>query len=75
MLRSGGKLLFSFLELPIHQREFFYTLAVTVLGRRKVQNHFLSRRAIRKWAKNLGFEVETIGLHPIGQSVAVLRKP
>lgn len=74
VLRPEGKLLFSFLELPRHRREFAYTLGVTLLGRRKVQNHFLSRRGIRRWATKIGFVVETIGPHPIGQSVAILRK-
>lgn len=74
VLRPGAKLLFSFLELPRHRREFAYTVAVTLLGRRKVQNHFLSRRGIRRWASKIGFAVETIGPHRIGQSVAILSK-
>ena len=74
VLRPGAKVLFSFLELPRHRREFIYTIAVTVLRRRKVQNHFLSRRRIRWWAREIGFQVETIGPHPVGQSVAVLRR-
>jgi SAM-dependent methyltransferase len=74
VLRSSGCLLFTFLELPRHRREFVYTLAVTVLGRRKVQNHFISRRAIRRWAARLGFSVASIKIHPIGQTLAVLRK-
>jgi ubiquinone/menaquinone biosynthesis C-methylase UbiE len=74
VLRPRAKLLLSFLELPRHRREFIYTVAVTLLGRRKVQNHFLSSGGIRRWARNIGFAVEAIGPHPIGQSVAVLRK-
>ncbi len=74
VLRPGGRLLFSFLELPRHRREFIYTVAVTILRRRKVQNHFLSRRGIRRWARTIGFEVDMIDHHPIGQSVAVLRR-
>jgi ubiquinone/menaquinone biosynthesis C-methylase UbiE len=74
VLKRGGILLFSFLELPRHRREFAYTIAVTLLGRRKVQNHFLSRRLIGRWARSLGYSVEKIGPHPIGQSVAVLRR-
>jgi ubiquinone/menaquinone biosynthesis C-methylase UbiE len=73
-LRTGGFLLFTFLELPRHRREFVYTIAITLLGRRKVQNHFLSRAGINRWAKAIGFKAETIGPHPIGQSIAVLRK-
>jgi ubiquinone/menaquinone biosynthesis C-methylase UbiE len=74
VLRRGGILLFSFLELPLHRREFAYTVVVTLLRRRKVQNHFLSRWRINRWARTLGFSVETIGPHPIGQSVAILRR-
>ena len=73
-LRSGGLLIFTFLELPHHRREFLYTIAVTLLRRRKVQNHFLSRGSIRRWTREMGFEIQTIGHHSIGQSVAVLRK-
>jgi ubiquinone/menaquinone biosynthesis C-methylase UbiE len=74
VLKPGAILLFSFLELPRHRREFAYTIAVTLLGRRKVQNHFLSRRRIGRWARSLGFSVEKIGPHLVGQSVAVLRR-
>lgn len=74
VLRPGAKLVFSFLELPAHTRHFVYTVVVTLLGCRKVQNHFLSRRRITSWAQEVGFTIETIGSHPIGQSVAVLRK-
>jgi ubiquinone/menaquinone biosynthesis C-methylase UbiE len=74
VLRTGGILLFTFLELLRHRRELMYTVAVTLLGRRKVQNHFLSRRGIERWAKAIGFQVEAIGPNPMGQSLAVLRK-
>jgi ubiquinone/menaquinone biosynthesis C-methylase UbiE len=73
-LKPGGRLIFSFLELPRHRREFVYTIVVTLLGRRKVQNHFISRWRIKRWARTIGYHLEAIGWHPIGQSVAVLRK-
>lgn len=73
VLRPGGRLVFSFLELRRHAKIFVYTLAVTILGRRKVQNHFISRRAIEQWAAKIGFEVEAIQLHTLGQTIAVLR--
>ena len=73
VLHPGATLVFSFIELRHHRREFAYTLAVTVIGRRKVQNHFISRRAIKRWSAEIGFEVETIRSHPLGQTIAVLR--
>jgi ubiquinone/menaquinone biosynthesis C-methylase UbiE len=74
VLEPNGTLIFTFLELPRHRREFLYTIAVTLLGRRKIQNHFMTRNVIRQWARNIGFSVEKLDLHPIGQSVAILRK-
>lgn len=74
VLKPGGRLIFSFLELPRHRREFLYTVAVTVLRRRKVQNHFISRWRIRRWARAMGYQLDSVGPHPLGQSVAVLRK-
>jgi hypothetical protein len=74
VLRPAARLVFTFLELPHHTKHLLYTLAVTVVGRRKVQNHFLSRPKIQRWAQEMGFEIEAIGPHPIGQSLAVLRK-
>jgi ubiquinone/menaquinone biosynthesis C-methylase UbiE len=74
VMQPGAKLVFSFLELPRHRREFIRTIGATVLGVRKVQNHFISRSAIKRWARKIGFAVETIGPNPLGQTVTVLRK-
>lgn len=74
VLRSQGRLVFSYLELPRHAKIWIYTLLVTLLRRRKIENHFTSRRAIDSWAKELGFIVETIVPEFLGQSVAVLQK-
>jgi ubiquinone/menaquinone biosynthesis C-methylase UbiE len=74
ILRPAAMLVFTFLELPYHMKHLLYTLAVTVVGRRKVQNHFLSRPKIERWAQEIGFEIEALSPHSIGQSLAVLRK-
>jgi ubiquinone/menaquinone biosynthesis C-methylase UbiE len=74
VLRPGGKLIFSYLELPRHAKIFAYTVAVTVLRRRKVENHFTSERIIKRWATESGFVVDAIMPGRIGQSVAVLLK-
>ena len=74
VLELNGVLAFTFLELPRHRREFLYTITVTLLGRRKVQNHFMTRSMIRRWAHKIGFTVEKLDAHPIGQSIAILRK-
>lgn len=75
VLRPGGKLIFSYLELPRHAKIFAYTVALTLLGRRKVENHFTSPRAIEQWARASGLAVEAFLPGRIYQSVAVLRKP
>jgi len=74
-LRVGGHLIFSFLELPYHAKIFAYTVVMGLIGHRKVQNHFISRRAILRWGDELGFKVEKF-LPPerLGQTVAVLQK-
>jgi ubiquinone/menaquinone biosynthesis C-methylase UbiE len=74
VLRPAARLVFTFLELPYHTKHLLYTLAVTMVGQRKVQNHFLSRSKIQRWAREIGFEVEALAPHSIGQSLAVLRK-
>ena len=45
-----------------------------LLGRRKVQNHFMTRGMIRRLALKIGLTVEKLDAHPIGQSIAILRK-
>jgi ubiquinone/menaquinone biosynthesis C-methylase UbiE len=74
VLRPGGKLIFSYLELPRHAKIFAYTVMATILRRRKVENHFTSVRVINRWAQDSGFVVEAIMPGHIGQSVAVLRR-
>jgi SAM-dependent methyltransferase len=74
-LKPGGRLVFSFLELPYHATIFAYTIIMGLLGLRKVQNHFVSRRFISDLSAQCGFAVERY-LSPdrLGQPVAVLRK-
>jgi 2-polyprenyl-3-methyl-5-hydroxy-6-metoxy-1,4-benzoquinol methylase len=74
VLRSGGKLIFSYLELPRHAKIFAYTVAMTLLGRLKVENHFASAHLIRRRAAEAGFAVQAIMPGHIGQSVAILQK-
>jgi len=68
VLRHGGKLIFSYLELPRHAKIFAYTVAVTMLRVRT------SERIIKRWATESGFAVDAIMPGRIGQSVAVLLK-
>ena len=68
VLESNGVLAFTFLELPRHRREFLYTIPVTLLGRRKVQNHFMTRGMIRRWARKIGLTVEKLDAHQIGKA-------
>jgi ubiquinone/menaquinone biosynthesis C-methylase UbiE len=63
-----------FTHLKHRETKGYFREAKRFVGRRKVQNHFLSRRKIQRWAREIGFEMEAIGPHSIGQSVAVLRK-
>jgi ubiquinone/menaquinone biosynthesis C-methylase UbiE len=74
VLRPGGVLLFSFIEFWQDAKILAYTLAFTLLGQRKVQNHFLSQRVIKRWSTEMGFEIEIIGPRPLGQTIAVLRR-
>jgi ubiquinone/menaquinone biosynthesis C-methylase UbiE len=75
VLRPGGLLVFSYLERARHAKILLYTVAVTLLGRRKVENHFTSAREIERWAGASHFAIEAILPGRIGHSIAVLRKP
>jgi predicted SAM-dependent methyltransferase len=74
VLRSGGALIFSYIELPRHAKIFAYTIVMTLLGRLKVENHFASAQLIGRWAAEAGFAVQAIMPGRIGQSVAILQK-
>ncbi len=84
-LRPGGTLVFSFLEYAqgAHWEVFRQTVAQHREGRRPHLNVFIERRAIREWAKMIGFERPRFvnGNAPnwegvaLGQSIAVLRRP
>ena len=87
-LRSGGKLIFSFLEhqSPDHQKIFFER--VKGIANHGVPSHldtFLHRDFINQWAKRIGF-IDNVGyingdvsiaatLDPFFQSLAILTKP
>lgn len=60
VLRPGGKLVMSFLEfkLPLHWQEFI--ASVERGDRERHLNQFIERDAIRAWADNSGFSVESI---------------
>jgi ubiquinone/menaquinone biosynthesis C-methylase UbiE len=75
VLRPGGKLVFSYLEKRRHAKIFLYTIAMTVIGKRKIENHFTSPPEIERWAATSGFELQALLPGRIGQSIAVLRKP
>lgn len=82
-LKPSGQLVFSFLEHDIAKHEHLFIQRVE---ERRAQYHsdhldnFLHRDFIRRWAKDLGFELEVRFLdldemRSIDQSVAVLSKP
>jgi len=76
VLRSGGKMVFSYFELLRHTKILAHSSVLTMLGRRpNVENHFASGRSIKRLAKASGLIVEALLPRRIGQSVAVLRKP
>lgn len=85
VLKPGGLIVFSFLEFaePAHMPVFWQTLATAKARGEFPLNVFIERNAIQRWADALGLEL--LELHegpsaivpegPLGQSVAVLRKP
>ena len=84
-LRSGGLVVFSFLEFsnPNHWVVFEGTVEGQRTQTRPHLNTIIERGAIDAWASHLGFVREAFisgteapwGSHPIWQSVAILRKP
>lgn len=85
VLRPGGRAVFSFLEF--RNDEHWPIFGATVGQRRRDArmplNVFIEREPIAVWARHLGFEVAEIvdgrdapwGGKPLGQSLAILRKP
>ncbi len=83
-LRTGGTLMFSFLEFfePAHWSIFTGTVAETRARTPTHLNMFIERNAIETWAAKLGLHVKEFidagaapqGGDPLGQSVAILRK-
>jgi ubiquinone/menaquinone biosynthesis C-methylase UbiE len=85
VLKPGGKFIFSFLEFA---EQAHWPAFMQEVGRQQNPasighlNTFIERSVIPIWAARLGYSVETIvgaheapwGTHPLGQSVAVLRK-
>jgi len=77
-LRGGGTLVFSFLQFgqPHHWTAFEDALWVHKRKKRRPLNVFIEEDVIGVWAEKIGFVVETmIRDHPLGQTIAVLRKP
>jgi ubiquinone/menaquinone biosynthesis C-methylase UbiE len=74
VLRSGGKLIFSFLESSRHWQVFEGMLAR--LGQTRELIMFIERPQVLEWAKRMEMNFEGFDPGPpIGQTVAVLRKP
>ncbi|WP_310631046.1 class I SAM-dependent methyltransferase [Paraburkholderia sp.] len=83
-LRTGGKVVFSFLEfaMPTHWTVFEDTVKTAEERGQIPLNTFIERNAITKWSLELGYTVEQFidGIEPIGelgifgQSVAMLVK-
>jgi ubiquinone/menaquinone biosynthesis C-methylase UbiE len=85
ILRPGGRLVFSFLELaePTHWPIFAGTVEDELHGRPMPLNQFVERNVIDLWAAHLGYVREYFvdptrqiaeGIGPFGQSLAVLRR-
>jgi ubiquinone/menaquinone biosynthesis C-methylase UbiE len=62
VLKPGGRVVFSFLELPLHATIFQDTVRreKLALGKGAVLNVFMDRISIRYWADSLGFMVVLI---------------
>jgi SAM-dependent methyltransferase len=84
-LKSGGRMVFSFLELeePLHDRVWQMNLDHLMNGRRAAQHdQFLHRDWIRRFARDIGFAEPRFtdggddSVHPaFWQAIAVLDKP
>lgn len=87
VLRSGGRVVFSFLELPHNWKIFEETVKVAQAGKPLQHlNEFMSRQTIKAFARRLDFDVVEIrhGGEPViqmpygparfGQSFAVMQK-
>ena len=85
VLKPGGKLVFSFLEFRDDGHWTVFEATVETLRRQSSAplNTFIERSVIDLWAKRLGYTMEGYvsatetrwGGGPLGQSVAILRKP
>lgn len=85
VLKPGGRVVFSFLEFaePYHWQTFEVTRDQVKSRTADHLNMFIERPVIALWSSRLGMEVERFvdsgerlgGDDPLGQSVAVLRKP
>jgi ubiquinone/menaquinone biosynthesis C-methylase UbiE len=60
VLRSGGKVVFSFLEFRISSHWAVFAQDVAAVGSHQVLNQFMSRDAIEAWARHLDFRIEAI---------------
>ena len=84
VLKTGGKLLFSFLEfrMPPLWQVFEATVGEYEAGTRQPLNMFLDREAIEVFAARIGFNVEkfidadapVLDEHALGQSMCVMVK-
>jgi ubiquinone/menaquinone biosynthesis C-methylase UbiE len=84
-LKRGGKLVFSFLEFSCEAHWAIFEATVNAQRGHSASpiNMFVERSVIDTWCKNLGYEPEAYiasteapwNGKPLGQSVAILRKP
>lgn len=84
-LKPGGTLVFSFLEYLVdsHWQIFESTVAAQKVQANGLLNTFIERSAIDLWCDRLGYQRESYipateavpGSAPLGQTVAILRKP
>ena len=86
VLRTNGKLIFSFLEFaePRHWEIFEQTVIQQRYRSLTHKNEFIERNAIRLWCEKLGYQIEAFiagdaapwgDAGPLGQSLVVLRRP
>ncbi len=60
VLRTGGRIVFSFLEFRIPSHWAVFAQDVANVGSHQVLNQFMSRDAIEAWAMHLDLQVESI---------------
>lgn len=76
VLKTGGAVIFSFLEFAQHWAVFETMIHPDWQVHKPHVNMFIERSAIKEWAIHLGLTIERFDFGPsLGQSTILLRKP